>query len=334
MTSREPLRAVQYGVGPIGSRIVRAANDHGIEYVGAVDIDPAKVGADLGTVAGLDRELGVQITEDADAALATDPDVVFHSTVSSVEAARPQLATILDSGANVVSTSEELAYPWRRHPSIAEELDELARDAGVSCLGTGVNPGFVMDALPVFLSTPLDTVEGIRVERVQDAAQRRGPLQEKVGAGLDVDRFETAVVRQGGHVGCSESLAMIADAIGWDLTEISESIDPVVADGRVETDHVTVEPGDVAGIKQVARGVVDGRERITLDLRMYVGATDPHDRVSFDGRPDVDVTVEGGYHGDVATTAVICNIAPRVRDARPGLLTMLDVELPRYERPV
>jgi len=328
------LRAVQYGVGPIGSRIVRAASDHGIEYVGAVDIDPAKVGEDLGAVAGLDSELGVQITEDTDAALATDPDVVFHSTVSSIEAARPQLATILDSGANVVSTSEELAYPWRRHPSIAQELDELAREAGVSCLGTGINPGFVMDALPVFLSTPLDTVEAIRVERVQDAAQRRGPLQDKVGAGLDVDRFETAVAGQGGHVGCPESLAMIADAVGWDLTDISESIEPVVADRRVESGHVTVEPGDVAGIKQVARGVADGRERITLDLRMYVGAPDPHDRVSFEGRPAVDVTVEGGYHGDVATTALIRNVAPRVREARPGLLTMLDVELPRYERPV
>jgi 4-hydroxy-tetrahydrodipicolinate reductase len=333
MASREPATAVEYGVGPIGGRIVRAAVDHGFEFVGAVDIDPDKVGVDLGTVADVGRELGVTITDDADAALAAEPDVVFHSTVSSIETAQPQLAGIIEAGANVVSTTEELAYPWRRHPSIAEELDDLATEAGVSCLGAGINPGFVMDALPVFLSTPMDSVEAIHVERVQDAAQRRAPLQEKVGAGLDVDDFETEIAAHGGHVGSPESVAMIADAIGWELTDVTESIEPVVADRRVESDHVTVEPGDVAGIKQVATGRSGDRERITLDLRMYLGADSPHDAVQFEGRPDVEVTVEGGYHGDVATTAVIRNVAPRVRDARPGLLTMLDVQLPRYEAP-
>lgn len=330
MTASEPVTAVQYGVGPIGSRIVRAVVDHGFEYVGAVDIDPDKVGADLGTVADVGRELGVTITDDADAALAAEPDVVFHTTVSSIETARPQLVEILDAGANVVSTTEELSYPWRRHPSIADELDDLATGAGVSCLGTGINPGFVMDALPVFLSTPMDAVEAVHVERVQDAGDRRGPLQEKVGAGLDVDSFDTEVKEHGGHVGSPESVAMIADAVGWELTDVTETIEPVVADQRVETGHVTVEPGDVAGIKQVARGRSGDRERITLDLRMYVGADAPHDAVRFEGSPDVAVTVDGGYHGDVATSAVVRNVAHRVLDADAGLLTMLDVQLPRY----
>lgn len=332
MSQEERVTAVQYGVGPIGSRIVRAAVDRGFAYLGAVDIDPEKVGRDLGDVADVGQRLDVPVTDDPDEALAEAPDVVFHSTVSSLEAAAPQLEEILRAGSNVVSTTEELAYPWRKQPALADELDEVARTAGVSCLGAGINPGFVMDALPVFLSTPMDTVDAVRVERVQDAAQRRGPLQAKVGAGLDIDRFETEVAEAAGHVGSPESVAMIADALGWELAEITESMEPVVADRAVETDHVSVEPGDVAGIKQVAHGRgPQGEERITLDLRMYVGAEAPHDTVTFDGRPPISVTVDGGYHGDIATTAVVCNVAHRVIQAEPGLKTMLDIRLPRYE---
>lgn len=334
MTDEDRITAVQYGVGPIGSRLVRAAVGRGIDYVGAVDIDPVEVGHDLGAVAAVGRTLGVDVTDDPDEALEAAPDVVFHTTVSALEDAAPQLESVLCAGANVVSTSEELAYPWRTQPELAGELDALAREAGVSCLGAGVNPGFVMDALPVFLSTPMDSVESVRVERVQDAAQRRGPLQEKVGAGLTVDRFESEVVEGAGHVGSPESVGMIADALCWELTTVEETLEPVVAERPVQTDHVTVEPGEVAGIKQVARGVADDEERIRLDLRMYVGADEPHDTVSFDGHPAVEVTVDGGYHGDIATTAVIRNVAPRVIEARPGLLSMLDLQLPRYQAPV
>lgn len=333
MDPGEQLTAVQYGVGPIGSRIVRAADGHGIDFLGAIDIDPDKVGRDLGQVAEVGRNLGVMVSDDAAAVLEERPDVVFHSTVSSLEAARPQLAEIIEAGANVVSTAEELAYPWRKQPEPANELDELARDHGVSCLGAGINPGFVMDAMPVFLSTPLDSVEAVHVVRVQDAAERRGPLQQKVGAGVAKGQFETEVAQQAGHVGSPESVAMIADALGWELAAITESIEPVIADRSIQTDHVTVEPGEVAGIRQVARGKGPDRERITLDLQMYVGAGEPRDTVSFDSQPAIDVTVEGGYHGDIATTAVIRNMAPRVIEAPPGLLTMLDVQLPRYESP-
>lgn len=333
MAVDDPVTAVQYGVGPIGSRIVRAAAGRGFEFVGAVDIDPGKVDRDLGDVAGLDRELGVTVTDDAAKALAGEPDIVFHSTVSALEAAKPQLAEILRAGLDVISTTEELAYPWRKHPAIAEELDAIAGEAGGSCLGAGVNPGFVMDALPVFLSTPLENVDSLHVKRVQDAAERRAPLQEKIGAGLPTEGFQTEIAEGAGHVGSQESVAMIAAAIGWDLTDVTETVEAVVADRRVETEHVTVEPGQVAGIRQMATGWSDGRERITLDLSMYVGAREPRDTVSFEGRPDMDVTVEGGFHGDVATTAVIRNVAWRVIEAPPGLLTMIDIRLPGYRQP-
>ncbi|PSP84844.1 dihydrodipicolinate reductase [Halobacteriales archaeon QS_1_68_17] len=327
----ESLTAVQFGVGPIGARVARSARARGVSFVGAVDVDPGKVGRDLADVADLDGETGATVTDDPAAALAADPDVVFHATVSAAETARPQLETILEAGANVITTCEELVYPWRDHAETAGALDAVARENGVTCLGTGVNPGFVMDALPAVLSTPMERVERIGVERVQDAGSRREPLQRKVGAGTDPDRFDAEVAAGAGHVGSPESAAMLAAAVGWDLDGIAETVEPVIADERVETDHLVVEAGDVAGVHQRTRGTVDGDERVTLDLRMAVGL-DSRDAVDFTGDPDVSVTVDGGYHGDVATAAVVANRAPAVAAADPGLATMLDLPLPSFVR--
>lgn len=328
--TEETLTAVQYGIGPIGSRIAAAAHETGFEFVGAVDIDPEKVGKSLGAVAGFEGST-VEVTDDSTAALAAEPDVVFHSTVSSVEAAMGQLKEAMAAGANIVSTTEQLAYPQWSEPGLAEELDEAAKEHGVTVLGAGINPGFVMDAMPAFLSTPMERVDSVTVNRVQDAGQRREPLQEKVGAGVSIETFEDEIATEAGHVGSTESVAMLADALDLSIDEIDESIEPVVAEERVETEYTVVEPGDVAGIKQVAHGFADGESIITLDLQMYVGADEPRDEILFDSDPSVSVTVEGGYHGDISTSAVVTNVAPSVVAAEPGLVSMADL-VPTFTR--
>jgi 4-hydroxy-tetrahydrodipicolinate reductase len=325
-----PPTAVQYGVGPIGSRLVETAVDRGYEFVAAVDVDPEKVGEDLGTIAGIDP-LGVEITDDADEALATGPDVVFNSTLSGLGDVRPQLEEAMAAGADVVSTCEELAYPWHANPDEAAAIDEAAKEYGQTVLGTGINPGFAMDALPSIVTGACRTVDRIYVERVQDAGTRRGPLQQKVGAGTDPDRFESEIAAKAGHVGLPESVAMLGAALGWSLDEITEDFEPVIAEEETETEFVTVEPGDVAGIHQVGKGFVDGEALIELDLKMYVGAPDPHDAVSIEGVPSLEYEVAGGFHGDVTTPAVAINVTPSVRDAEPGLATMLDVAPPTCE---
>ena len=327
------LTAVQFGVGPIGERIVRAARRRGVQFVGAIDIDPEKVGRDLGDVCDLGEQVGATVTDEVDEALETDPDVVFHSTVSGAAPASSQIEPVLAAGYDVVTTCEELAYPWREHATEANSLDETGREHGSTCLGTGVNPGFAMDAMPAVLSTPMESVESVRVERVQDAGTRREPLQRKVGAGTTVEEFETEIATGAGHVGSAESAAMLGAALGWELEEITETIDPVVADERLKTDFLTVESGEVAGVHQVTHGYVDGEPRVTLDLTMAVGL-DARDTVDFESEPDVTIEVEGGYHGDVATSAVVANCAPRVVDADPGLATMLDLPMPSFVRSV
>ncbi|MDR5656973.1 hypothetical protein RH831_07230 [Halodesulfurarchaeum sp. HSR-GB] len=326
--------AVQYGIGPIGRRIVQVAAARGIDFVGAIDIDPEKVGQDLAAVANLDTETGVTVTDDPDTALAEEPDVVFHSTLSDVTAITPQIEAAVAAGADVISTTEELSYPWYHQPDAAAELDEIARENGQTVLGTGINPGFAMDTLPAVLTTPCQDLDRVQITRVQNASQRRKPLQEKVGAGLAEEVWEEEIAPEAGHVGLPESIAMLAAALDWDLESIEETIDPVVAETRTESEYFTAEPGEVAGIHQIGTGYVDGEPAIELDLSMFLGAENPRDEIEISGTPDLHVTVDGGFHGDVTTPAVVVNAAPRVKGGRPGLATMIDLATPRFaERP-
>jgi 4-hydroxy-tetrahydrodipicolinate reductase len=229
------------------------------------------------------------------------------------------------------SWREELSFPWTANPQLAAELDALARRAGVTLLGTGVNPGYAMDALPLMLTAPLAAVRAVRVLRVVDAGKRRGPLQRKVGAGLTPAEFE-ARVRAGSvrHVGLPESLHMLATGLGWQLDRTDDSIGAVLADQPISTEFVQVEAGQVAGVRQVARGFVGEREVLNLELRMYVGAPDPQDTVEIEGDPPVRMTIAGGLHGDIATAAIAINAIPSVVRAAPGLASMSEVPLVHF----
>ncbi|MCL6610583.1 MAG: hypothetical protein K6T66_03465 [Peptococcaceae bacterium] len=321
------MEAIQYGLGPVGSQIARLGLRRGLRYVGAVDTDPAKVGRDMGEVIGLDEKLGVAVTADPAELLAkTGKATVIHATGSSLRAVLPQLIDLLKAGCSIVSTCEELSYPYKTHPEEAAVLDETARKHGGRVLGTGVNPGFVMDILPLCLSTAVQELSALRVERVVDAAKRRLPLQKKVGAGLSPEEFRAGVgegwIR---HVGLPESVHMIAAGLGWPLDRVEETIEPVISRERLTSGHVPVEPGMVAGIHQVARGFVNGSgERITLDLTMAVDAPGA-DRVIIDGVPPLTLEVRGGVHGDLGTASVVINAVHGLNKLEPGLHTMLDL---------
>lgn len=299
-----------YGLGPIGLGIAGLAVDRGYRVVAAIDIDPHKIGRDLGTL--LERPtLGVLVTADSAHALARRPQVVFHSTQSRLAQVIPQIIRIVEAGAHVISTCEELSFPWRQHPTEARRIHEAAKAAGVTVVGLGVNPGFVMDLLPVALTAPCRVVRAISVTRVVDAGLRRLPLQRKVGVGLDRPTFEEGVAAgRLGHVGLLESIAMIADTLGWTLDAIDERIEPVLAGDEVR------------GLHQVAVGRRGGQPAVTLDLTMAVGAQDPRDVVTIDGEPPFTATIANGIHGDVATCALAVNAVPQVLAARQGLISV------------
>jgi len=321
-------KAVQFGCGPIGCSVVRYAWQRpDIELVGAIDIDESLIGRDLGEVAGINNKLGINVSANADAVLSqAKPDIVFHTTSSSLKAIYPQLETCLAAGANVVSTCEELSYPYRKDPQLSAEIDKIAKVNNVTVLATGVNPGFLMDAWPLFMTGVCQQVKHVKAVRVQDASPRRGPFQKKIGAGCTLEQFKKLVAAGTlKHVGLPESIAMIASGLGWKLDEITESIEPVVAKTQVKTDFVSVEPEQVAGVRQVGRGIRAGEELVTLEIEASVGAAESYDAVYITGIPNLEVVIEGGTHGDIATAAIVVNSVHRVINAPPGLVIMKDL---------
>jgi hypothetical protein len=327
------IKTLHIGLGPIGAGVVRqVASRKGFRIVGAVDIDPAKIGQDLGDVCGAGRKLRVKVTGDiAKTIRATKPDVAVLCTSSSLKRVVPEFEAVLKLKVPIVSTTEELAYPVRGNAAAAKKIDALAKRARVAVLGTGVNPGFTMDALPIALTGVCEDVSGIEVARVQDASIRRLPFQQKIGAGLTREQFMQKV--NGGsvrHVGLAESITMIADAMGWKLDKVTDEIEPKVAEKEVSSQFITVQPGQVCGIVQDGVGYRKGTPIIKLHMEAYLGAPESFDAVRIIGKPPLSMMIAGGVHGDIATASITVNSIPKVLEAAPGLRTMRDMALPSF----
>jgi len=323
MNQPQPITVAQYGIGPIGAEIARLLlTKSWIKVVAAVDVDPNKIGKDLGDVIGLNRTVGVKVTPE----LVTKADVVCHSTGSRMREVAGQLKSLLERGSHVVSTCEELSFPLEK--KLREELQQVARSHNVTLLGTGVNPGFVMDKLPLTVTSVCQDIKQVDIIRIQNASTRREPLQRKVGAGMTAQEFRAAVdAGKIKHMGLRESLMMVGNGLGVEFESVSdEKIEPIVAEKEVVTQYLKVAKGQVAGVHQTIHG--KGRINVNLELRMYVGAEAvAADRVIIKGVPDVELEIKHGVHGDRATAAMVVNSIPRVVQARPGLLTMDDIPI-------
>jgi hypothetical protein len=308
------------------------ASRDGFRIVGAVDVDPAKVGRDVGDLLNLERPLRVKVDPDARHAIRkSNPDIVVLCTSSSLRAVMPQIEGVLKLKVPIVTTTEELSYPVRRNAAIARIIDAMAKRAKVAVLSTGVNPGFVMDALPIMLTVACERIESLSVTRIQDARSRRLPFQQKIGAGLSRDQFAREVARGSiRHVGLAESISMIAAALGWQLDRITDEVNPKIAASTVSSDFLAVDAGYVSGIIQDGIGYRHGTAVITMHMEAYLGAPEPYDEVRVRGVPSLTLRVPGGVPGDIATASIVVNSIPKVLSSRPGLRTMKDLPVPSY----
>lgn len=333
MKTPERTRVVIYGLGQIGletAKVLLGRRD--LQLVGVIDSDPAKLQRDVADLAGLTRPSGVRVSDRPDDVLGvTRPHVVILTTGSRFKAILPQIKECVNARAHVVSSCEELVLPHVRFAAQTRELDKLAKSRDVSVLGTGVNPGFVMDTMALTVTAPCLEVSSVRIERVVDASTRRENLQRKVGAGMTTTQFRRGVKKQElGHVGLLESMYLVAEGLGWSLDKFDEKIRPVIAKKRVRTPYLTVQAGDVAGIHHVVRGMKNRKEVLLLDLQMYVGAKKPSDRIAIQGNPDVNVLFENGVAGDEATIAMLIANVPSMSKLEPGVRSMIDVPVPHY----
>jgi len=327
------VKIAQFGLGPIGLESLRlAAEQPELEVVGAVDHDPAKIGRSLVELTGLRSLDGLRVAADLEELFReTEPEVILHTAASNARTTLEQLRPALEFGVSAASTCEELIFPAWKYPALAKEYDALCRHTKARLVAVGVNPGFVMDLLPLCLTGVCRTVERIEVERVVDAATRRQSLQAKIGSGQRPEDFALQLqAGRAGHAGLQESVALIAHTVGWKLDSIEESGEPVIADRPIRTKFFNVAPGEVCGIHQRATGLVGDTVRITLDLQMYLGAEQPHDHMVIHGRPGLDVTVNGGVAGDDATVASLVNVVPRLLAAQPGLRLLNELAVPSW----
>ncbi len=325
----EKIRVIQYGMGEIGRRIARLILEKNhLVLVGAVDLDPHKADKDAGQVIGLQEPLGFPVTKDLKSTLQrTLADVVVHSTSSTFSQFKKQILEILDAGMDVVSTSEELSFPWIRHYKDAKELDAFAKQAAKTVLGTGVNPGFLMDTLPLLMTGICEHVNQIDITRRINASKRRGSFQMKIGSGMSVDSFYAKMAAgEMGHIGLPESTAMVFDTLGMQLVDYTDEVEPIQAQGNINSGTINVQPGQVCGLKQVAQGYNENGLFLRLTFIAALDLEKEGDIIRITGSPNMLVELNG-TNGDIATRAIAVNAIHRVKDAQPGLLTMRDIPI-------
>jgi 4-hydroxy-tetrahydrodipicolinate reductase len=321
------INTVHVGIGPLGQKMVRFAVERGcFNIVGAVDTDPDKAGRELGELCGT-HPLGIAVSSNLDDAIRSRPaEVALVATVSSIVSLENQIADLAKSKLNIVSTCEELFFPWNTQPEVSKRIDRICRENAVVCLGTGVNTGYLMDFLPTVLTGLCQNVKRVEVWRVQDASVRRIPFQQKIGAGLTPDEFE-AKKSDGSlrHVGLPESVDFIADRLGWKLDRNVETLEPVIADRQINSGYKPIAKGMACGVQQVGGGFVGDREVIVLNFRAAVGEPESYDQVHIDGEPGIQSRIAGGVNGDIATCAITLNAVGSILQTAPGLKTMGDV---------
>jgi len=326
------IKILLVGIGPVGQKIARfIVKRQSLEITGAVDIDPEIAGLDIGKLCDADiPPLTISGTVD-EAIVITHPDVTILTTVSEIKEAEQQIIDLLEYRIPIVSTCEELSFPWESNPEISKRIDQIAWKNKTAVVGTGVNPGFLMDSFPIHLTAVCQHVDSIRITRIQNPVNRRIPFLKKIGAGLNIEDFE--IKKQSGtlrHVGLQESVQMIAGRMGWEIDQYNETLDPVIAESNIINERIRIQAGNARGVSQVAKGFYQGKEKIRLVFIAAVNEPDPNDTIEIFGEPNIKSSVPGGIDGDLATAAITINTIPQILKIKPGLHTMADLPVVSY----
>lgn len=331
----DEITVVCWGLGAMGSGMAKVLLERkGVRIVGAIATRPEKTGRDLGEVLGVGREIGVRVTNNPEEALEAGADVVLHATSSFAREIYPQLDAAMAAGSNVITVAEEMAYLRQSDPELAAEIDQLARKYGVSILGTGINPGFVLDTLIIALTGICADVKRVRARRVNDLSPFGPTVMRTQGVGTTVEEFRDGMAKGTivGHIGFVQSCGMIADALGWKLDEITQTREPIISSTRRQTPHVDVKPGMVAGCNHTAHAFMNGEEVITLEHPQQVlpglEGVETGDYIWIEGTPPVNLAIKPEIPGGIGTIGIAVNMIPHVVAAEPGLVTMKDLPVP------
>ena len=331
----ENIKVIIWGLGAMGASIAKMIlTKKGIEIVGIIDKDPSNLGKDLGEVINTEN-LGIFVGDDAETLMKeTKADIVILAINSFVKTVYPAIKIIVESGKNCITIAEEMANPYIVEKEISGEMDRLAKENNVTILGTGINPGFVLDTLIITLSASCRSVVSVRAERINDLSSFGPTVMRTQGVGLTQEEFD-AGVENGlifGHVGFTQSISMIAKALGLEYDQITENLEPIISNTYRETPYVKVEPGMVAGCDHIAIATKNGKPIITLEQQQQIHpeseAVDTGDYIYIKGDAGLHLEIKPETPGGVGTIAMAVNMIPQVIASRAGLKTMMDLPIP------
>jgi len=334
----ENIKIAIWGFGAMGSGMAKMLlKKKGAEIVGICDRHEARVNRSMYEVLGIERgsRPEVIIKGDIDEVLTTGCDLCLCATDSFTKNAFPKLKLALEKKVNVISTAEEMAYPYAQNPQLAAELDKIAKENGVTILGTGINPGLIMDLLVVVLTGCMIDVEHIEAKRVNSLSPFGPAVMEEQGVGITVDEFNRGVNdgTLAGHVGFAESIRMIADAIGWKVDKFEQQMKPIVTSVDRKSTHGFAAAGNVAGVNMTGQGYVNGEVKIDMihpqQIEPEMEGTHTGDYITIKGTPEVNMAIKPEIEGGSGTIAMCVNMIPHVINAAPGLKTMIDLPVPR-----
>jgi len=333
------IKVAVWGTGMMGQGLLGFILDrpNDIELVGAIVTNPSKEGKTVGELLG--RGSDVKMTTDFAAVLAKKPDVVCICTQSNLDEITDQVEPSVRAGANVLCIAERLAYPWASDPAWAERFDALAKEYGVSILGTGVNPGFVLDALIVMWTSISLRIDRIEAQRVNDLSPFGPTVMMSQGVGTTVEQFEAGIADGSivGHIGFQESIYLIGKALGWKIDEIVETREPIVTSVERSTAHVHVAPGDVCGCRHIGKGYSNGELKIELvhpqQIHPEMEGINTGDYIKIIGDPNVNMVNAPEIPGGKGTYASTGNYIPLIGAAPAGIVTVVDLPIPRFWAP-
>ncbi|OPJ56786.1 2,4-diaminopentanoate dehydrogenase [Alkalithermobacter paradoxus] len=335
----ENIKVGIWGFGAMGSGMAEMLlKKKGVEIVAVCDRNEARVGKDMYEVLGVergDRKEVIIKSDENEAFTEKCADVVLLATDSFTKGAFDKIKFIAERKMNVISTAEEMAYPQAQQPELAKEIDRIAKENNVSVLGTGINPGFVLDLLILALTGTCERVDHIKAARINDLSPFGKAVMEEQGVGVTLNDFNEGVKRGtiAGHVGFPESIKMITDGIGWNLEKVDETREAIVSNIYRESKYAKVEAGNVAGCRQCGYGYVDGEVKIEMEhpqqILPHLEGVDTGDYIWIKGNPDISLQIKPEIPGGIGTIAMCVNSIPHVINARAGLRTMLDIPVPR-----
>lgn len=332
------IRVALWGFGAMGSGIARVLlGKQGVEITGVCDLHPNRVGKSIFELLQIERgdQADVLIQEDIDAVLPKGgADVCIVATDSFTRDVYPKLLRVIKSGVNVICTAEEMSYPAAKEPKLAAEIDRAAKENGVTVLGTGINPGLMMDLLAICLSGCMTNVEKVTCKRVNSLSPFGPLVMREQGVGLSVKEFEEGVEdgSLAGHVGFAESVGMIAKALGWEIEYFEQQMSPIITDVDRRSAYGFAKKGNVAGVNMTGQAYHAGEVGIDMihpqQIEPELGGTHTGDYITLEGTPPVNMAIKPEVDGGIGTIAMCVNMIPQVINARPGLKTMIDLPVP------